>query len=156
MLSSALWLCGVVLLSTVHTGCFLGVRWVTLLMSFPKGTVSNKRILGSVPKSLLKRLQHREVRSTCSAEEGTLSSLTLFRPVPAPKLPLWGVLQAGAGWAHVREVSSLLAAQFDIPADIKPDASERLCWYTLLILPLQMPWWCVKGHTLKRHKLEKR
>lgn len=156
MLSSTLWVCVIVLLSAVHTSCLQGVRWVSLLMSFPKGTVSNTRILGGMPKSLLNRLQHREARRNIWGEGGgAVSSSCQSQP---PKLPLWSALQAGAGWAHgVMQENCLhpwlLILTFLTISNLMP--SERLYWHTLLILPVQMPWWCVKGHTLKCHKLGK-
>lgn len=122
----SLGLCQIVLFSAVHTNCLHGVRWVSLLMSFPKRTVSNTRILGGVPKSLLNRLHHREVKKSIWGEGGgTASSLTLFTPVPTTKAAFVGCTSGRnrlGSWGHARELSSSLAAHFDVPDDIKPDA----------------------------------
>lgn len=118
--------CVIVLLSTVHTSCLQGVRWASLLMSFPKRSVSNTRVPGDVPKSLLNRLQHREARKSLWGEGGgTGSSLMLSTPVPTTKAAFVGCTSGrsrlGSGGC-ARELSSPLAAHFDIPDDITPDA----------------------------------
>lgn len=56
---------------------------------------------------------------------GTVSSLTLSSPVPITKAAFVGCTSGrsrlGSG-GHAREPSSPLAAHFDVPDDIKPDA----------------------------------
>lgn len=87
-------------------------------MSFPKGTVSNTRILGGVPKSLLNRLQHREATRRISLFPHALHA--------SPQSCLCGVNfrqeQAGLMGSGRRTVFAPLAAHFDVPDDIKPDA----------------------------------
>ena len=54
-----------------------------------------------------------------------MSSLMLFTPVPTTKAAFVGCTSGRSrlgSWGHARELSSPLAAHFDVPDDIKPDA----------------------------------
>lgn len=121
MLSSTHWVCVIVLLSAVHTGCLQGVRWVSLLMSFPKGTVSNTRILGAQVSA--------EQAATQRSKEEYLGwrrrNSVLFTPIPTTKAAFVECTSGRSwlgSWGHARELSAPVAAHFDVPDDIKPDA----------------------------------
>lgn len=127
-------------------------------MSFPKRSVSNTWVVcPSLCRTACNTEKQGEAFGVKEEERGP-PSCSPRQPQP-PKLPLWGALQEGAGWAQgvVQEnclpPPRLLILTFLTISHLMP--SERPYWRTLLIFPLQMPWWCVKGHTLKHRTLGK-
>lgn len=133
------WLCVIAGISAVHTRCLQGVSWACSQKGLSQG-----KVLPGMPKSA------KQAATRVSQEEylGWRSKNRVVPHILQPQPPgspcgvhfRQGGLRGG-GW----ELPSPLAAHADVGAD--SDAVERPYWQTLLILPLQMPQGCVKGHS---------